>query len=498
MKPSINKPHFIIERYFFCVNLLALLLYVGVAIPFYSLPYEVPDYFKYYGFAQDHLSAKDGFSSVFIAISGLLLKQYALIHWLMLFLISSSLWMLNYSFSRICSAPINRLLFLAFIYSMGCWYYFYGKVFYEFPFIAFIFALMVFLVKSWLVEAQDASLKNINSLKLFSLLAGFCLSWKAHALFPILGLAGLLLANREVYRISLSRQGLIFLTLFLGGYALGNFNLIFDFMGTLQGIRGYKANTNVLQFLFSDAKVAWDHINLFSFNSAVYTVWGSIFILFIAPFFLSNPKPIIFLNLALTTFFLLVMGNFLSGLTWQAFPFSLYFAALMFYVLAKVRISSLISLWPLLLIVVLGMQYFNLFGKYLPLQHQWMQATNLSIDQLERNQEKILSEVKSIIAKNGPAYRIDLRLKRNWPNNFSHPLQIANAAGWNPIFKEECVSPCVPTYQILIEPTGLYFINSYEKVNFLNTQAIEGKEYLVGWKKMDDSFIDQELHLFRK
>ena len=78
-----------------------------------------------------------------------------------------------------------------------------------------------------------------------------------------------------------------------------------------------------------------------------------------------------------------------------------------------------------------------------------------------------------------------------------NPLQIANAAGWNPIFKEECVSPCVPTYQILIEPTGLYRINSYQKVNLLNTQATEKDEYLVGWKKMDDSFIDQELHLLR-
>jgi hypothetical protein len=191
------------------------------------------------------------------------------------------------------------------------------------------------------------------------------------------------------------------------------------------------------------------------------------------------------------------MGNFLSGLTWQAFPFSLYLAALIFYVLARVRISSLISLLPLLLIVVLAAQYFTLFGKYLPLQYQWMYATNLSIDQLERNQEKILFDVKSIVAKNGPAYRIDLRLKRNWPNNFSNPLQIANAAGWNPIFKEECVSPCVPTYQILIEPTGLYRINSYQKVHLLNTQAIKGNEYLVGWKRMDDGFIDQELHLLR-
>jgi hypothetical protein len=212
---------------------------------------------------------------------------------------------------------------------------------------------------------------------------------------------------------------------------------------------------------------------------------------------LSNAGPIIFLNLAITAFFLLVMGNFLSGLTWQAFPFSLYLAALIFYVLARVRISSLISLLPLLLITVLGTQYFTLFGKYLPLQYQWMWATNLSIDQLERNQEKILYDVKSIVAKNGPAYRIDLRLKRNWPNNFSNPLQIANAAGWNPIFKEECISPCVPTYQILIEPTGLYRIHSYQKVHLLNTQAMERDEYLVGWKKMDDSFIDQELHLLR-
>lgn len=496
MKRSINNPLFSLQNSFFCLNLLVSLLYVGVAVPFYSLPYEVPDYFKYYGFAQDHLPAKDGFSSLFIAISGLLLKQYALIHWLMLFLTAASLWMLNYSFSRICNASINRLLFLAFTYSMGCWYYFYGKVFYEFPFIAFIFALMIFLAKDWLVGTQNVLQKNIKSLRLFSLLAGLCLSWKAHALFPIVGLVGLLLNNREIYRACLSRQGLIFLVLFLGGYTLGNFNLIFDFMGTVQGIRGYKANTNILEFLFSDTKVAWDHINLFSFNTAIYTVWGSIFILFIAPFFLPNVKPIIFLNVVVTTLFLVVMTYFLSGLTWQAFPFALFFAALMFYILANVRIS-LTSPLSLLFLIVMGAQYFALFGKYLPLQYRWMQATNQSIDQLERNQEKILSDVKSLIAQNGPTYRIDLRLKRNWPDSFSNPLQVANSAGWNPIFKGECVSPCMPTYQIFIEPIGLYKVDSYQKVEMSNAQIINGDEYVVGWKKMDSSFIDQELYLLR-
>ena len=499
MKLSINKLRFIFERYFFCLNLLASLLYVGVAIPFYSLPYEVPDYFKYYGFAQDHLPAKDGFSSLFITISGFLLKQYALIHLLMLFLMSSSLWILNYSFSRICGTSANRLLFLVFTYSMGCWYYFYGKVFYEFPFIAFTFAVMIFLAKNFLVSNQKINSVNIKYLYLFFILAGFCLSWKAHALFPVVGLICLLLiCNQSIYEAFLSRHLFTFGLLFLFGYGIGNYNLVIDFVGTLQGIRGYKTNSNLLQFLFSDAVTSWDHVNLQSFNSAIYSVLGSFFILFIAPFFAPHAKKIISLNIVVAALFLFVMGAFLSGLTWQGFPFSLYFAALMFYLLAKVRIYSLISLLPLFLIAVFGAQYINLFGKYLPLQHQWMQATNLSIDQLKRNQEKILSEVKSIIAKNGPTYRIDLRLKRNWPNDFSNPLQIANAAGWYPIFKEECVSPCLPTYQILIESTGLYRISSYQKVYLSNAQAIESDEYLVGWKKIDDGFIDQEIHLLRR
>lgn len=190
------------------------------------------------------------------------------------------------------------------------------------------------------------------------------------------------------------------------------------------------------------------------------------------------------------------MTYFLSGLTWQAFPFALFFVALMFYILANVRIS-LTSPLSLLFLIVMGAQYFALFGKYLPLQYRWMQATNQSIDQLERNQEKILSDVKSLIAQNGPTYRIDLRLKRNWPDSFSNPLQVANSAGWNPIFKGECVSPCMPTYQIFIEPIGLYKVDSYQKVEMSNAQIINGDEYVVGWKKMDSSFIDQELYLLR-
>lgn len=498
MNLLINRLQHLFTKHFLVLNTLVVFIYVWTTLPFYSLPYEVPDYYKYYGFALEKLPAKDGFSSLFIAISQHLMTHYSLAHWGSLVLLSISLWLFNYSFYLVNKEPLKWYLFLFFSYSIGSWYYLYGKVFYEFPFIAITFAILLFFAKDFIAGNSELSHRKNKALGICFLLAGFCLSWKAHAVFPLIGLFGLMLLNPRVSRYICSRKIIGLGILFIAGFLFGNFNLLIDFFGTIQGIRGYKTTSNVMEFLFSDNMLAWDHINLLSFNLAIYWVPSILFILFIAPLFASNSRYVIFLNLFLCIFFLAVMGVFLSGLTWQGFPFSLYFMVLVFYVLSTAKFARVISPLPLLLIFCMGFQYFHLFNKYLPLQIEWSNATNQAIEQLQKNDEQILADVNNIIQRNGRSYRIDLRLKRNWPLNFNNALQQQNPEGWNPIFKSECFAPCIPTYQILIEPLALRELESYQKIDKPEIGGmIQAREYRIVWKNFDQSFIDQEIHLLK-
>lgn len=498
-----NKFNLFSGRRFFYLNLFVLALYIKFAIPFYSLAYEVPDYFKYYGFAKEHFPARDGFSSLFILISSHLINSYGLIHWSMLFLIAISLWLLNFTFSIVCKSGIKRFLFIVFTYSLGCWYYWYGKTFYEFPFIVFTYTVMLYLAKDFLIEeahlTQIRNPKRIKSLRLLFLLGGFCLSWKAHALFPVMGLISLIWISNKALINSIKRSQLLILAgVFCCGYLLGNFNLLFDFLGTIQGIRGYKTNANLLLFLLSDDKTAWDHINLYSFQSAIYWLPGAAFILLVTPLFVSSAKRLLCLNLFMTFFFLLVMGQFLSGLTWQGFPYALYFVALMFYVLVNAKITTYKAPIVWLTLVFVIPQYYWLLTHYLPEQIVWQESTNRSIEDIKHDQEEILMQVQKIILQNGSKYRIDLRLKRNSPIYFYNPLQVANSTGWNPIFEKECISPCIPSYQIYIEPYGLYSVKSYQSVEVVNTYKFDSERYRLGWKKFDNSYIDQELYKLRQ
>jgi hypothetical protein len=278
---------------------------------------------------------------------------------------------------------------------------------------------------------------------------------------------------------------------------MGNFNLLIDFFGTIEGIRGYKTSSNMLDYVFDDNKIAWDHINLMSFNSAIYCIPSLLFILFITPLFIANGRIVILLNLLLCVFFLVVMGIFLSGLTWQGFPFSLYLVALIFYILSNIKTIKILSTFSLLFLFFISLQYFYLLYDYLPMQKKWLNATNLAIKQLQQNEQQILNDVKKMIQNNGRLYRIDLRLKRNWPDNFSNALQQQNPEGWNPIFKRECFAPCVPTYQIVIEPLALQEVKSYQGNTESGGEIIRTDSYKIVLKPFDTSFIDQELHLLK-
>lgn len=497
MMQLINRIRHFFARNFLVINTFAVFVYVWTVIPFYRLPYEVPDYYKYYGFALEGLPAKDGFSSLFIAISQYLITHFSLIHWGSLFLLSTSLWVINYSFYRVNNQSLNRYLFLLFSYSLGSWFYLYGKLFYEFPFIAMTFAILLFFAKDFINYSYTPNPKTNKLLYLCFLLAGFCLSWKAHAIFPVLGLFGLILLNSSILRYIYPKKIFGLGIFFFIGFSIGNFNVWVDFFATIDGIRGYKTSSNVMDYVFDDHKVAWDHVNLLSFNSAIYCIPSLLFIVFIAPLFVVRGRYIVLFNLLVCLFFLGVMGAFLSGLTWQGFPFSLYLVGLIFYILSNIGTIKIFSRFSLLFLFFIGLQYFYLLHDYLPIQKKWLNATNIAIEQLQQNEQQILGHVKELIKKNGSFYRIDLRLKRNWPHNFNNALQQQNPEGWNPIFKNECFAPCVPTYQIVIEPLALLGVRSYQGINKPEVEIIRTDSYQITLKPFDASFIDQEIHLLK-
>ena len=125
------------------IAIAASLAYFCFLKGYYIRGYEVPDYFLYHSFSVENLPARDGFSSLFILISSQLIQNYSLIHYLMLLMMTLSLAIFNFGFFRISRALFLRCIFIAFNFSFGCWWYFYGKIYYEFPFIAFTYSLGV-------------------------------------------------------------------------------------------------------------------------------------------------------------------------------------------------------------------------------------------------------------------------------------------------------------------------------------------------------------------
>jgi hypothetical protein len=476
---------------------LLLLLYFRLLAPFYlGRDYEVPDYFKFYVFAQDRLTAQDGFSSLFISISSYLISSYELIHWGSLCLMMGSVILISLSFMKVSVSRLQRSIFIAFVFSMGCWYYLYGKVFYEFPFIAFTFAVLLYLAKGLLAPQKNVSAQPILDVwhfypKLFFILCGFCISWKPHALFPILGLIGIIsIQNWSWISISIKKL-LIGGALMAFGFFIGNYGIAVDFLGTVQGVRGYKTGTDILKFLWSDQNSTWDHTNVFSFHTAVYSLWGSFFILFVSPFFVMRTKALLILNAVLLSLFLLVAYKFLPGYPHNAFPFSLHLITVIFYVVLNVKPGSARTFFFCGISFFILLQAYKVFTQYIPLQTSWKDSTDLAIVTMEKNSPEIAKAVSKLIQGLGPDYRIDLKVKRNSPLNFYNPLEMGDPQAWTPIFQAECLGSCIPKYQIYIEPIDLYGIPNYQREDRSQGQIIEYPNYVIGVKPYDGKLIYQ-------
>jgi hypothetical protein len=275
------------------------------------------------------------------------------------------------------------------------------------------------------------------------------------------------------------------------GYFIGNYSIFTDFVDTIRGIRGYKSGADLIKFLWSDQNSTWDHTNVFSFHSAVYSLWGTFFILYLSPLSVRSKKILFIFNLVFPALFLLVANKFLPGYPHNAFPFSLYLTILVFYVLLNARPGrATVALYSGLVIVVTA-QGYSIVTHYVPEQESWTKSTQLAIEVMEKNSAKIASRVSKIIQEKGPNYRIDLKVKRNSPYYFYNPLQMGSPAEWEVIFQQECTLPCVANYQIFIEPVALYKIPNYQRENLSEASVTHHPEYVIGVKSSDGKLIHQ-------
>jgi len=480
-----NEPNKIRVSYF--LVLVFSILYFLFLKKYYFISYEIPDYFLYYDFGIRNLPARDGFSSLFILIASKLIDSFVLIHCLMLLMMTMSLAIFCFGFFRISKSLLARFIFIFFIFSMGCWWYFYGKIFYEFPFIAFVYSI-IFYCSSRFLSGEVCLLKyletELNCWKLcfISFLIGFCLSWKMHAIFPLAGLICLICIREQSNLYALKQKIISWTGAFFAGYVTGNYRLLLSPLETIQGIRGYKSGSNPVDFFFSDDSIVWDHVNLLSFNTATLHWIPLICLFFVIPFFANHTKKLLFLNLLLFFAFIFFIYKFLPGLTWQGFPFSLYFIPLVAIFLFDGKLQNRFAL--LFVMAISIVQFFNNFFVYLPQQIQWADATNEAIIGLERNGSVISNDIQDLINKNGLDYSINLTLKRQLP---SYPpmniIELLQKNGAINITPSDCTGDCSIRYVINIEPTAMYKIRSYKPMPANSSDMISYPEYIISISK---------------
>ena len=285
-------------------------------LPFYIKSYEVADYFLYNEFAQLHFPAKNGASSLFLLISNIIINHSFLTRLSMLIFMTIGLYLFLKQ-QKYIENKILKISYIVFILSLGTFWYFYGKIFYEFPFMCLIFGVIF-----------NLTIKKIKYLYLNFFLAGLCLSFKPYSIFLLMSYFLILLCFKpKIFKIIIKKLPILSI-LFVIGYILGNYNLLFDFTNTIKEIRAFPAGCEVHVHLFYNYKkrLLWDNVLNFSYNSGICNVITSIFILFILPLFIKNKKKIYLLavNFLTMSLYLLFIRYFSPGDTWHGFCVSLY------------------------------------------------------------------------------------------------------------------------------------------------------------------------------
>lgn len=392
---------------------LVVVFYFAALYPFYAIDYFVPDHFLYYGFALAGLPAKDGFSSLFLVIAGMLGRAPVFLNLLVLVFLAMSLIGFGIAAGRLGLSKSAFALAVLLPVSTSCFYYFYGKTFYDFPFIAVVYAVALLLAVN-LMMCWDAA-KDWKKYAL-CLLLGFCLSWKPYSLFCVTGLCGLLaLSIPQQIRLWLSKCR-VFLCLlsFAAGYLSGNFHLLNRPYETWTGIRAYPAHFPFFEFLFTKHRVIWDHVMDWPFNLSGMACLAAAIILFALPLLLRSWRVLLF-HLFMVCCFGVFVQNFSPGYAWHGFTFCLFLLTAFLFCLKQgdsISVPSRRRLFFVLACLAVVVQMVTNFGFYLPTEIGYWRDTHTAVLELRTDGQTIREELEKETAALDGTYDVICDLKR--------------------------------------------------------------------------------------
>lgn len=436
-----NRCFLKIEKWKFLLCLISGIIYFVLLFRFYMIDYNVPDFRLYESFYESKYLAKDGFSTLFIWIAHfaklyphrltvfcLVLLTFAFVNMLLgvSLLYGDTLfkWLIGISFSMVC----------------GCWYYFYGKIFYDFPFSAYFYSIGFILVIDLLkkLESNTADEKRVN-IEWFIIMVvfGFMMTWKPYNIFPVVGLWLLSINNKacsDFFWGIVKKPAKFFLTfaLFMVGYFVGNYGLLFNPKETMCGIRAYAANSDFIDFMFNGKEQIWDHVNSVSFNQGIITVVSLGLVLFAVPLIL---KKWTYLCISFVMFlgYVLYIYECSPGYLWHGLPLGLFIISYAIFMIREIddgRLSELAkkSAYGVFTIAILY-QGFNCFAKYIPKQINWHNNTEEAINVLENNYEDIASVIEKYseqLLSAGYSVTYDNAVKRYRPCNYNGGIKFVD------------------------------------------------------------------------
>lgn len=488
---NINNKNIII------IGLISIIYFV-ILIKYYLIDYYVPDFRLYISFSNGNLPAKDGFSSMFLLITGLATLMPKFMHVLSLLLLSISIFLLGIFYNNF--AKKNILYPIIFMISMGCWYYFYGKIYYDFPFAIFTYSLSLYFLGKAL-DKQNKE-KNDKEWYLFILLQGLTLSWKPYFIFMIFGLSLLLFCNQETREIVKEKIKKFYLIIafFIIGYIIGNYKLIIIPIETLKGIKGYDAHYNFSDFMIWKNRIIWDHVNDLPFNISVINIFSLIIVCIIIPILIKKYQYVI-VSLVNFMFFYIFITYFSKGYTWHGFTMGIYVITLVFFY-AKFLENNKIASYLFKLAIII--QVVVLVGFYIPKQNYWHEQTIKSEELVISKADKIFNDIEELIKNIDKQYKIsiDYAVKRYRPiqnepiqynkltlNNhyilvqnvsFYNHLQYANIRRYNRLHnrgtnkEKEYIIYIVPNYFLIMGDIYRNIINDRKNMKIINEKYGDG------------------------
>lgn len=476
------------KRHMSILLILLTVAYFLLLVPYYTKKYYVYDFSLYLWFPSLNVPAKDGFSTLFIAISRITIPY--LTNLIMLLLLSCSIFIFNYLGTAILNKPLTKLLWIIFNYSCGFWYYFYGKLFYELPFTLFNAALSLCILYQIIVNRK-------NYWTIFFISLGLMFSWKSSNIFILIPILIFIMFFCSEYASSFKnvfnevsstkvKKALIdyakALALIIFGFSLGNYGLYYDFTGTIKGLINNRGTSDFFRYLFIDG-AAWDCINSVSFNKGILNIFVVSIILFVLPVLIKKYKYLI-ISIFISFCFYLFITYFVPGSLWHGFPYGIFvlmFFYVILYELDRISPEKLKSynLSKNLVLCIVILQFILTYFYYIPLQAGWQKVTDDACTTVETEKDTILDAVEQTTDDLNGTYCIDSALTRVMftRNNQSVDALYKDSKQYVKIFGERNKGVDTANYIINIKPKELNLISEVVMEKYSKKDVLMFKDY---------------------